>query len=122
MSVGLFVAGADRPLLGDEHGRPGSPGQGRPQSVLHQSAAVRRDRSRPVSGLRQRPARQAQAVAPAHAEGPRAVHPDADLPRGRGVRVAPGRQPVPDPRRQVPPHYVVVLIRAALLRLLHAFP
>jgi len=65
----LFIAGADRPLLGDQHGRSGTPGKGRSQPVLHQPAPVWRDGPRPIPGFRQRPPGQAQAVAPADPEG-----------------------------------------------------
>ena len=79
------VVGADGPLFGDEHRRSGSSRERRAQPVLHQSATVWRDGAGSVARLRQRPSRSTQAVAPAHAEGTRTLHPHADIPRGRGM-------------------------------------
>jgi len=115
----FLIAGADRPLLGDQHGWPSAASERRSESVLHQSTIVRWDGPRSVPGFRQRPARQAQAVASTHTEGSWTVHSHADLPRGRGIGVAAGRQSVPDSRRQVSEDDVVVGAASHLLRLLH---
>ena len=89
-----------RPLLASEHGRGGSADQGDPQPVQHQPAAVRRGGAGAEPGLRVRPPGAAQALAHAHAEGPRALHQDEDIPRGRDGGAQAGGQPVQDRPRQ----------------------
>lgn len=71
-------------------------GQGTVVTVLDLAASLRRIRPGSVPGLRIGPPGPAQALAHAHAEGPRALHQNEDVPRGRQRRAQAGGQPVQD--------------------------